>query len=243
MGDKLTLKVDERTIHGKKVKQLRKQGITPGVVYGSDMEAVDVQADSGEVRKVVARAGKHTPVHLTGSKRRIAMIKSVDYDPAKRSSIRHVSFHAVKADEPVVAEVPIRLIGEGESAAERAGLIVLQAIDKIEVKALPMELPEALEISIIELAEAGDRVTVGDVALPAGVEIVDKDDGREGTEDDDVTVMDLVVANVYEPSALQAQNEAAAGDAEDESEVASDSGAEAPVAGEATEAAEATDKT
>lgn len=230
MGDKITLKVDPREIHGKKVKQLRKQGITPGVVYGPGMKPVDIQAEAGEVRKVVARAGRHTPVHLTGSKKRIAMIKNVDYDPAKRSSIRHIAFHAVRADEPVIAEVPIRLVGEGESPAEKAGLVVLQAIDKIEVKALPMELPEALEVSIVELAEAGDRVTVGDITLPEGVELVEKDDGREGTADDDVTVKDLVVANVYEPGALQAQNEAAAGDAEpgDESEVEAESGSDTP---------------
>lgn len=227
MGDKITLNVQARDVHGKKVAHLRKEGLVPGVVYGAGMEAVSVQAAEGEVAKVVQAAGKHTPVHLTGNKRRIAMIKSVDRHPAKHT-IRHVAFHAVRADEPVVAEVPIRLSGQGESEAEKAGLVILQAIEKVEVKALPMELPEALEVSILELKEAGDRVTIGDIALPAGVELVDNDDGREGTEDDDVTVRDLVVASVYEPSALQAANEAAAGDAEsaDAEEVAADKGGE-----------------
>ena len=227
MGDKITLNIQAREVHGKKVARLRREGLVPGVVYGAGIEPMSVQAVTGETDKVVKAAGKHTPVHLTGSKRRIAMIKDVDRDPVKHT-IRHVAFHAVRADEPVVAEVPIRLTGEGESAAERNGLVVLQAIEKIEVKALPMELPEALEVSIVELAEAGDRVTIGDIKLPKGVEIVDKDDGREGTDDDDVTVMDLVVASVYEPSALQAANEAAAGDAEsaEAEEVASENGAE-----------------
>jgi hypothetical protein len=88
---------------------------------------------------------------LTGAKKRIAMIKDVDYDPTRHGYIRHISFHAVKANEPVVAEVPIHLVGEGESAAEKAGLIVLQALDKVQVKALPMDLPEAIEISIVGL--------------------------------------------------------------------------------------------
>ena len=57
-------------------------------------------------------------------------------------------------------------------------------------------------------------MTVGDIVLPDGVELVDSDDGREGTADDDTTVKDLVVANVYEPSALAAANDAAAGEAE-----------------------------
>ena len=116
MGDKITLKVENRDVHGKKVKNLRKQGITPGVVYGPGMEPSAVQADSGELARVVREAGKHTPVMLSGAKKRIAMIKDVDYDATKHGVVRHVSFHAVKADEPVEAEVPIKLIGEGESA-------------------------------------------------------------------------------------------------------------------------------
>ncbi len=216
MGDKITLTVAAREVRGKKVAGLRKQGIVPGVVYGAGMEAINVQADEGEVSKVVKAAGRHTPVQLVGKKRRIAMIKDVDRDPVK-NKIRHISFHAVRADEPVTAEVPIRLVGEGESAAERNGLVILQALEKLEVKALPMELPEALEVSIVELAEAGDRVTVADIKVPEGVEIVDNDDGRaeEDEEEEKPTILDLVIASVYEPSALQAANDAAGGDAEE----------------------------
>ena len=242
MGDKITLKIDAREVQGKKVASLRAQGLTPGVVYGQGVDATTVQADSGEVRKVVAAAGKHTPVVLTGAKKRIAMIKDVDYDPTRHGYIRHISFHAVKANEPVVAEVPIHLVGEGESAAEKAGLIVLQALDKVQVKALPMDLPEAIEISIVGLAEVGDRVTLADAVLEKGVEFVEHHDGRseddleEGEERPSVT--DLVVANVYEPGALQAANEAAAGDATDESAVEAENGAEESPAGEDRQKAE-----
>lgn len=234
MGDKITLKIDPREVRGKKVAKLRKEGLTPGVVYGPGMEPVAVQAEAGEVRRVVVAAGKHTPVHLTGTKRRIAMIKDVDYDPTKHGVIRHVSFHAVNADEPVVAEVPVHLTGEGESEAEKAGLVVLQAIDKLEVKALPMDLPEALEVSIADLKIAGDRILVGDINVPKGVELVEKDDGRVDEELEDgeekPSINDLVVANVYEPSALAAQNEAVAGDAEpgDEGEVEAEHGEDTP---------------
>lgn len=232
MGDKITLNIEAREVRGKKVASLRREGLVPGVVYGAGMEALSVQAAEGEVAKVVKAAGRHTPVQLMGKKRRIAMIKDVDRDPVKHT-IRHVSFHAVRADELVTAEVPIRLIGEGESEAEKNGLVILQALEQLEVKALPMELPEALEVSIVNLAEAGDRVTVADIVIPDGVEIVDNDDGRadEDDEEESQTVMDLVIANVYEPSALQAANEAAGGDAEDESEVEADNGADTPQEG------------
>ncbi|OYW85045.1 hypothetical protein B7Z17_03025, partial [Candidatus Saccharibacteria bacterium 32-49-10] len=171
------------------------------------------------------------PVHLTGAKRRIAMIKDVDMDPV-RHEIRHISFHAVNVNEPVVAEIPIRLVGQGESEAEKVGLIVLQSLEKIEVKALPMDLPEAFEVSIVDLKAEGDRITVGDITVPAGVEIVEHDDGREEEEgEEQQTVLDLVIANVYEPAALEAANEAAAGDAEDETEVEADNGADTPQEG------------
>lgn len=233
MGDKITLKVDPREIHGKKVTRLRQEGLTPGVIYGPGMEPVSVQVESGEVARVVTKAGKHTPVHLTGVKRRIAMIKDVDIDPT-RNAIRHVSFHAVKADEPVIAEVPVRLVGEGESEAEKAGLVVLQALDKIEVKALPMDLPEAVEINIVHLKEAGEKVTLADAKLADNVEFVQHDDGHHDEDEEKPLITDLMVASVWEPSALQAANEAAAGDAEDESEVASENGSDSTQAEDTT---------
>ena len=112
--------------------------------------------------------------------------------------------------------MPIVLVGKGESVAERAGLIVLQAIEKIQIKAKPADLPESIEISIADLATTDDKITVGDIKLPNGVEFADVDQDLE-----------LVIANVYEPSALQAANEAAGGDvAEAEAEVPAENGEE-----------------
>ena len=231
MGDKITLKVTERTVHGKKVKALRRDGIVPAVVYGPGMEPMAVQVDQVLMGKVYTAAGKHAPVHLTiGDKKRIAMIKDVEVDNVKRR-IKHVSFHAVRQNKPIEAEIPIHLVGEGESEAERNGLIVLQTLEKVEVKALPLDLPDALEVSILHLKEAGERILVSDIKIPANVEIVDNDDGHGDEDDEDSEANDIfhrVVASVWEPSALQAQNDAAAGDAEDVSAVEAEQGAEAP---------------
>lgn len=206
MGDKINLKLDIRELQGKKAARVREQGLVPGVVYGHGFNPILVQAEYGVMDKVVQDAGKHTPVHITiDGKKKITLIKDIDRNPVKHR-IRHVSFHAVKANEVVHAEVPIHLIGEGESEAEKAGLIVLQAIEVIEIKAKPADLPEALEVSITHLATDEDKITLADITLPAGVEYAD-------VEQD----LDLVVANVYEPAALEAANEAAAGDAEDPS--------------------------
>lgn len=222
----ITLNLDERTAEGKRVHQLRNDGFVPSVVYGGKAAPISTQSQAVETLKAVKAAGKHSPVHLTiAGKKQLAIIKTIDMDPVKHT-LRHVAFHAIKQNEKIVTEVPIVLVGEGESAAEKAGLIVLQAIEKIEVRALPNNLPEALEISIVDLATHEDKLTIGDIKLPNGVEFADVEQDT-----------DLVVANVYEPSALQAANDAAGGEAEDESSVESENGAEAAEA--STDAAKA----
>jgi len=235
MGDKINLNLDVRTLQGKKVRQLRKDGIVPAVVYGPGLEPMNVQAAQNVIDKVIREAGKHTPVHLTiGTKKEIAMIKDVETDPVKGLT-QHVAFHAVKQNEPVNAEVPIRLINEGESEAEKAGLIVLQALDRIEVRALPLHLPEALEISIAHLKEAGEQITLGDITLPKDVHFVEHATGHEDADEEAPKLTDLVVASVYEPAALEAANEATAGDATIDAEVEADNGGDSDQTSQAEE--------
>ncbi len=225
MGDKISLKLVTREVHGKKVAKLRLEGLVPGVVYGPGMEPVSVQAEYNVIMKAYKTAGGHHPVHIdVDGKKRIAMIKDAEMDPVK-NTLRHISFHAVSASDPVIAEVPIELVGEGESEAEKAGLIILQALDKIEVRALPMDLPDSVKISIVHMKEPGDRVSLADATLPEGVEFVDNDDGHQANDDEEKpSITDLMVASVWEPAALQAANESTGGDAEDEAEVESENG-------------------
>jgi len=209
----IKLKLGKREISGKKVAKLRDDGLVPSVIYGHGEEPVNTQSFEVETNRVVKAAGKHSPVDLDiDGHKQMAIIKSLDFDPVKHK-LRHISFQAISRDEEVTTEVVIRLDGEGESAAEKAGLIVLQALENVEIKAKPADLPEALHISIVGLATTEDKLTLADIKLPEGVSFADDDQD-----------LGLVIANVYEPSALQAANEAAAGEAEDESEVEAEHG-------------------
>lgn len=203
--NEILLKLDARTAEGKQVVKLRDSGYVPSVVYGKQSQPISMQSSLVETTKVVHTAGKHTPIHLViDGKKKLAIIKSIDIDPVKHK-LRHVAFHTIKQSDIITTEVPIVLTSQGESAAERAGLVILQAIELIEIKAKPADLPESLEISIANLATADDKMLVSDIVLPSGVEFADVDQD-----------MELVIANVYEPSALQAANEAAGGDTEEE---------------------------
>lgn len=199
----ISLKLDARTAVGKQVAKLRQTGMVPSVVYGGSAEPISTQSPLVETTKVAHTAGKHSPIDIViDGKKTLAIIKSIDMDPVKHM-LRHVAFHTIKSDEKIVTEVPVVLVGLGESAAERAGLVVLQAIEHIEIRAFPGDLPESIEMSIIDLATDEDKLTISDITLPKGVEFADHEQD-----------MDLVIANVYEPSALQASNDAAGGDAD-----------------------------
>ena len=222
----ITLKLDERTAEGKKLAKLRESGFIPSVIYGGQSQPIMTQSKQVETSKVVHAAGRHTPINLDiDGKIKLAIIKNIDMDPVKHV-LRHVAFHTIKQNEIITTEVPLILVGIGESVAERAGLVVLQAIEHLEIKAKPADLPESLVISIINLETVEDKISVSDIKLPEGVEFADVDQD-----------MELVIANVYEPSALQAANEAAGGEAEAEPEEEAEAtveGAEGATEGDGT---------
>ena len=142
----ITLKLDARTVAGKKVARLRQDGIVPSVVYGGSSDPISTQSGLVETTKVSRQAGKHSPVHLMiAGKKKLAIIKSIDVDPVKHV-LRHVAFHTIQVNDVITTEVPIHLVGMGESPAERGGLVVMQAIEHIQIKAKPADLPEELEL-------------------------------------------------------------------------------------------------
>ncbi len=219
MSDSIALTLTKREATGKQVAKLRSSGHIPGVVYGHDFVATNVQAPVVKFTKVVSQAGKHHLVNLDiDGKKEIGLIKSIDVDPVK-NTIRHVAFHIVKQNEKVETDVPIKLVGEGESEAERAGLVVLQSLETLKIRALPKDLPDSLDVSILTLVEPGQGVTIGDLTIPSGVELVEEN-------------MEITIASVYEPSALAAANDAAGGDAEEETEVPAEEGGEETTEGE-----------
>lgn len=229
--DTISLKLEKRDVLGKSVKHLRKNGQIPAVIHDHGKPSIIVQGDSVQMLKVWKQAGKHHPVQIkAGDKDYVALIKTAEFDP-KKHLLTHVVFNAVDRNQKVEAEVPVRpryAEGNESSPAERNSLIVLSQLETVQVKAIATNLPDVFEYDAEKLVEVGDHVTVADLIVPEGVEIE--------------TELTHAIATVYEPSALAAANEAAAGDGEegeaaegDESEAAAE-GETASEAGESTEA-------
>ncbi|HSW66146.1 MAG TPA: 50S ribosomal protein L25 [Bacillota bacterium] len=224
----ITLDLTPREITGKAVKQLRSSGLVPAVIHDHGKPSLHVTGEYVALQKAYRAAGKHHTVKLkTGDKQFTALIKGVDFDP-KKHNLRHVVFNAVRANEKVTAEIPVRIkLDEGNDAtpAERAGLVVLHQTEVVEVESVPSKLPDELFFNGEVLAEVGDHVTVADIIVPEGV-VIKADPAHP-------------LATVFEPSALQAANDAAGGDATEDEAVADVDAGEAAEGLQAEKAAEA----
>jgi large subunit ribosomal protein L25 len=164
------VKLLTRDVLGKGLNRLRNDGVVPAVIHNHGQESIHVMAPETELVKVYRIAGKHHPLNLeVGSDKYLALIKDAPFDPVKRR-LQHVVFQAIKQDETVEAEIPIRI--EGDAPAEKVGLIVLRQLDSVEIEALPKNLPDELVISAEGLAELHDKLTVGDLKLPSGVTLL-----------------------------------------------------------------------
>lgn len=224
------LSLEKRELTGKKVKTLRKQDLIPSVVFGGEKAPVLTQSVYNETEKVLKVAGYHSPVDLViDGKEQMALVKSVDIDPVKRT-ILNIEFQAISADEVVEATTPIRVVNFEGSVASKAHLVLSQVLEEIEVKAKPADLPSVLEVEAVELASTEDRLTLADLKLPKGVELVDKE-----------ADMEQVIANVYDPAVEAAAREAEA-EADKAAEEARAAEAEAEGAGEKAAETEADKK-
>src|SRR3982751_6071346 len=125
------VKLSQREVMGKGLNKLRADGVVPAVIHNHGQESIHVMASEIELTKIYRVAGKHHPLNLeVGSDKYLALIKDAHFDPVKRR-LQHVVFRAIKQNETVEAEVPIRI--EGDVPAEKAGLMLLHQLDAVEI--------------------------------------------------------------------------------------------------------------
>ncbi|HET6863592.1 MAG TPA: 50S ribosomal protein L25 [Candidatus Saccharimonadales bacterium] len=215
------VKLSQREVIGKGLNRLRADGSVPAVIHNHGQPSVHVMAPETELLRIYRVAGKHHPLNLeVGSDKYLALIKDAHFNPVKRK-LEHIVFQAIRQDETVEAEVPIRL--EGDAPAERTGLIVLRQLDAVEIEALPKNLPDELVISAESLAELHDKLVVGDLKVPQGVTIL--------------TDAEHPIATVAEPRAVAAEEaaeEAEAAEGEEGGESAEGESGDAGEQGEQT---------
>ena len=170
--EQIELKVGKRTIIGKKVKALRREGIVPALLYGPKTEPIPVQCDERELQHVLAMAGGTNMISLrigdTG-KPRMTLVSDVQRD-AITNELYHVDFYQVVMTETVKAEVNIILIGQ-PPAVQQSDVMLLQGADSVEIECLPGDLIHSIEVDLSGL-EIDDVIYVKDLQVPDNVTVL-----------------------------------------------------------------------
>jgi large subunit ribosomal protein L25 len=170
MADRPALAAERRTVTGKAVSRLRKDGRLPGVVYGHGTDSEPVTIDAHEFEQLRKHAGASTLVDLKveGGKARPVLISSIQVHPVNRRPL-HVDLFAVRMTEELTVEV--QLVSTGVAGAVENGGTLVHPTSSVKIRALPANLPDSLSYDLSPLVDFDTTITVADLVVPEGVTV------------------------------------------------------------------------
>jgi large subunit ribosomal protein L25 len=167
MVDAQKISVRPRTVLGKKVRRLRREGRLPGVLYGGRADSVAIETDAHDFELGYRRWGRTTLMSLEGLDGGgvPALISTVARDP-RSGRMLHVDFARVSLTEKTHAEVPLHFTGE--SPAVKAGdAVLIHALDHVRIEAFPQDIPHRIDIDLSPLQQLDDALYVRDLVVDA----------------------------------------------------------------------------
>ncbi len=170
----MSLSIRYRDVKGKKVRPFRKQGLVPGVIYGSSLEQnIDIFVEKIPFLKEYAKAWSSTPIVLKteDGKEFWVLVRDIQKDPVG-DFLQHVDFQVVVRDEKVEAEVPVVLIGESEVEKNKVWQIE-QLLQQVRVSAYPQDLPHDVKVDVSSIKTVNDVIFVKDLDLGKKVEVLE----------------------------------------------------------------------
>jgi large subunit ribosomal protein L25 len=174
-GERTKLVVTARDrIGSRESRRLRREGLIPGVLYGRG-EPVAISVAERELRRALTgAAGLHSilDVSIDGTDTTHASILKEYQVDKVRGFITHVDLQEVRLDQPIQASVSVHLVGAESAPGVREGGALSQPLREIQVQALPLEVPEHIDLDVSHM-EIGDTLRMSDVVAPEGVTILD----------------------------------------------------------------------
>ena len=165
------LKAQKRDIFGKNVKNLLNQGTIPAEVYGSGKENIHVSILASEFKTIFGQAGESSIINLTiDGKTYPVLVHDVQKDSLGNNFI-HIDFYQVRMDKKITTHVPLHFEGEAPAVKEKGGVLV-KSVEKLEVEALPADLPSSLTVGLSSLDDLHKSVHIKDISVPSGVRIL-----------------------------------------------------------------------
>ncbi len=173
MADRTTMKAEKRTVLGKHVARLRREGILPANVYGRGLDSVALQLDAREFTRTLRAGAARGMFELAiegESAPRYVILRSLTRKGGTGDPL-HADFYQVDLSRPIQTNIPIRLIGESPAVRDLAGTLV-QSLEQITIRCLPLSIPEVIEGDLGILTGFGTSLNVGDLIPIEGVEIL-----------------------------------------------------------------------
>ncbi|NKQ37522.1 MAG: 50S ribosomal protein L25 [Chloroflexi bacterium] len=170
MSDRYTITAEPRVVVGKKVKQLRRDGWVPAVIYGQQ-DPVNVQIEAHPLFLTLREAGTTTliDVEIEGENRTVLAREIQQH--LTRGDLIHVDFMEVDMAATITSEAVLVMVGESTAAEEGLGAIAL-TLQSVEIECLPENLVSEIEVDISQIASTSDVLHVGDLTAPEGVTIL-----------------------------------------------------------------------
>ncbi len=168
----MELKVKKRDLKIKP-KNIRRDGNIPAVFYGKEEKSTAITIKLSDFIKVYKETGKSSIINLNvdGDIKEV-VVKKVDYHPVK-DTVNHVDFYVLLRGQEMEAEIPFEFIGTPK--AINFGNVINYILTSVSVKTLPKNLPENIKISVENLENVGDHVSLRDIKLPEGVSFETED--------------------------------------------------------------------
>lgn len=156
------------------IKQIRKSGQVPSVVYGKGKESSPIAVDSMELIKALRNEGRNAIISLDldGAESVDVMLHEYQMDPIKDELV-HADFYIVDMSEEMNVPVPIRI--EGEAIGAKEGGVLQQPLFELQVRAKPGDIPDEIAIDVSSLA-IGDTITIEDLPSAEKFEYLDEKD-------------------------------------------------------------------
>ncbi|MGZ6312441.1 MAG: 50S ribosomal protein L25 [Candidatus Limnocylindrales bacterium] len=172
MSSRPELVAHRREITGKAVARLRREGLLPAVLYGHGHASESLQVDAKQFEVLRRHSGRNALVDLKvdGSGAQPVMVYGVQEHPVTRRPL-HVDFFLVKMTEEMTVDVPVVMIGESYAVAKSGGTL-LHLLDTVKVRALPADVPSALELDVTPLETFEAMLYVRDLRAQERVTIV-----------------------------------------------------------------------
>ncbi len=172
-----SVKLDTRTVVGKKVRALRREGLVPVHVYGSGIDPTPLQVDDRMLNRLLQSVGSNIPVSVEAEgleTENICFVREVQRHPVTEA-VLHVDFLRVDVSQTISAEVPIVLDGPAPGITQLGG-VLLQNLLSLLVEALPMEMPAAFHVDITGLDDFEKTIQVSEVIVADNVTILSNPD-------------------------------------------------------------------